>query len=48
MPKIVFVGPMGWLMGQYKDKEETLKKTLKGLKNVKNENFENRKKTFFP
>ena len=39
----------GLACGQYKDKEEkTPKKTLKGPKNVKNENFEKRKKTFFP
>ena len=39
----------GVTCGQYKDKEEkTQKKTLKGPKNVKNENFEKRKKTFFP
>ena len=39
----------GVACGQYKDKEEkTPKKTLKGPKNVKNENFEKRKKTFFP
>ena len=39
----------GVTCGQYKDKEEkTPKKTLKGPKNVKNENFEKRKKTFFP
>ena len=35
--------------GQYKDKEEkTLKKVKKAHKNVKNENFEKWKKTFFP
>ena len=40
---------IGVSCGQYKDKEEkTLKKTKKGPKNVKNENFEKRKKTFFP
>ena len=39
----------GVACGQYKDKEEkTLKKVKKGHKNVKNENFEKRKKTFFP
>ena len=39
---------IGVSCGQYKDKEEkTLKKTKKGPKNVKNENFEKRKKTFF-
>ena len=39
----------GLACGQYKDKEEkTPKKTLKGPKNVKNENFEKRKKNFFP
>ena len=39
----------GVACGQYKDKEEkTPKKTLKGPKNVKNENFEKRKKNFFP
>ena len=33
--------------GQYKDEEEkNPKKTLKGPKNVKHENFEKRKKTF--
>ena len=38
----------GLACGQYKDKEEkTPKKTLKGPKNVKNENFEKRKKNFF-
>ena len=38
----------GVACGQYKDKEEkTLKKVKKGHKNVKNENFEKRKKTFF-
>ena len=37
----------GLACGQYKDKEEkTQKKTLKGPKNVKNENFEKRKKKF--
>ena len=39
----------GVACGQYKDKEEkTLKKVKKGHKNVKNENFEKRKKNFFP
>ena len=39
----------GVACGQYKDKEEkTLKKVKKGHKNVKNENFEKRKKLFFP
>ena len=39
----------GLACGQYKDKEEkTPKKPLKGPKNVKNENFEKRKKNFFP
>ena len=39
----------GLACGQYKDKEEkTPKKILKGPKNVKNEIFEKRKKTFFP
>ena len=39
----------GLACGQYKDKEEkTPEKFLKGPKNVKNENFEKRKKTFFP
>ena len=39
---------IGVSCGQYKDKEEkTLKKTKKGPKNVKNENFEKRKKNFF-
>ena len=38
----------GLACGQYKDKEEkTPKKTLKGPKNVKNENFEKRKKKLF-
>ena len=38
----------GVACGQYKDKEEkTLKKVKKGHKNVKNENFEKRKETFF-
>ena len=49
MPKIVFVGRMGWLVANTKTKrKKTPKKTLKGPKNVKNENFEKRKKTFFP
>ena len=40
---------IGVSCGQYKDKEEkTLKKTKKGPKNVKNENFEKQKKSFFP
>ena len=40
---------IGVSCGQYKDKEEkTLKKTKKGPKNVKNENFEKRKKGLFP
>merc|ERR1712223_964737 len=39
----------GVACGQYKDKEEkTLKKVKKGHKNVKNENFEKRKKCFLP
>ena len=39
----------GLACGQYKDKEEkTQKKTLKCPKSVKNENFEKRKKKFFP
>ena len=39
----------GLACGQYKDKEEkTQKKALNGPKNVKNENFEKRKETFFP
>ena len=39
----------GLACGQYKDKEEkTPKFFLKGPKNVKNENFEKRKKAFFP
>ena len=39
----------GLACDQCKDKEEkTQKKTLKGPKNVKNENFEKRKKNFFP
>jgi len=38
----------GVACGQYKDKEEkTLKKVKKGHKNVKNENFEKRKKNLF-
>ena len=38
----------GLACGQFKDKEEkTPKKNLKGPKNVKNENFEKRKKAFF-
>jgi len=49
MPKIVFVGRMGWLVANTKTKRKKLrKKTLKGPKNVKNENFEKRKKIFFP
>ena len=49
MPKnrIVSLMPNGVACSQYKDKEEkTPKKTLKGPKNVKNENFEKRKKKF--
>ena len=39
----------GVACGQYKDKEEkTSKKVKKGPKNVKNENFEKRKKSFLP
>ena len=39
---------IGVTCGQYKDKEEkTLKKTKKDPKNVKNENFEKQKKSFF-
>ena len=38
----------GLACGQYIDKEEkTLKKVKKGHKNVKNENFEKRKKKLF-
>ena len=37
MPKIVFVGRMGWPVANTKTKrEKTPKKTLKGHKNVKN------------
>ena len=47
MPKIVFVGRMGWLVANTKTKRKKLrKKTLKGPKNVKNENLEKRKKLF--
>ena len=49
MPKIVLVGRMGWLVANTKTKrKKTLKKVKKGHKNVKNENFEKRKKNFFP
>ena len=48
MPKIVLVGRKGWLEANTKTKRKTtLKKVKKGHKNVKNENFEKRKKTFF-
>ena len=40
---------IGVSCGQYKDKEgKKLKKTKKGPKNAKNENFEKRKKNYFP
>ena len=45
MPKIVFVGQMRWLVANTKTKRKTQKKCPK---NVKNENFEKQKKTFFP
>jgi len=49
MPKILFVGRMGWLVANTKTKRKKLrKKTLKGPKNVKNENYEKREKIFFP
>ena len=45
MPKIVFVGRMGWLVANTKTKRKKLrKKVKKGPKNVKNENFGKRKK----
>ena len=43
MSKIGFVGPMGWLVANTKTKrKKTMKKTLKGPKNVQNENFQKR------
>ena len=49
MPKIVRVARMGWPVANTKTKrKKTLKKVKKGHKNVKNENFEKRKNTFFP
>ena len=49
MPQIVFVGRMGWLVANTRLKrKKNFETTLKGPINVKNENFEKRKKTFFP
>ena len=49
MPNIVFVGRMGWLVANTKTKRKKLrKKVKKGPKNVKNENFGKRKKSFLP
>ena len=47
MSKIVFVGQMGWLVANTKTKRKKLRKKIKSPKNVKNENFEKRKKNFF-
>ena len=48
MPKIVLLGRMGWLVANTKTKRKKLrKKTLKGPKNVKNENFEKNGKKLF-
>ena len=41
MPTIVFVGQIGWLVANTKTKRK------KGPQNVKNENFEKRKKQLF-
>ena len=50
MPKIVFVGRMGWLVANTKtNRKKTPKKNpLKCPKSVKNEHFEKRKKSFSP
>ena len=48
MPKIVFVGRMGGLWPIQRQRGKNSEKSEKGPKNVKNENFGKRKKSFLP